>query len=422
MWGDPDFGENGQDLPTVLIVSDFGHVEGGGGKVAIDEAVLLARRGVRVLFLAAVGPIDKRLHEACVEVLCLDQHRLLDVASNPGVALQVLWNRAAYRSTMQLLARLDPKTTVVHLHGYTKALSTSPIAAARKMGFHAICTLHDFFSACPNGAFFDYTLNTPCNRVAMSVACITARCDKRHGSHKIFRVARTTVQGLAGHFPSAIKDYIVLSQRSADLLRRYLPEAARLHRLHNPIAVARRPAVSIENNLAVICVGRLDKEKGVMLLANAAAAVGMNIVFVGDGPLRAELESYENVKITGWLGTSEVVEWLDRGRCLIFPSLWYETYGLVVDEAAARGVPAIVSDVTAAAERVTDGLTGWHFQSGNSASLQDRLKIILDDTLTAAAGRAAYERFWGEFPTPEFHAGALLNIYRTMLKVGNALA
>ena len=64
---------------TVVILSDFTHVEGGGGKVAINEALLLAKTGIRVLFLAAVGPVDKRLVESSVEVICLNQRGLLDV-------------------------------------------------------------------------------------------------------------------------------------------------------------------------------------------------------------------------------------------------------------------------------------------------------------------------------------------------------
>jgi len=409
------------ELPALLILSDFAHVEGGGGKVAINEALLLAARGMRVLFLAAVGPVDDRLANSAVEVTCLDQKGLLDVSSSPGVAIQALWNRTAYRHTLRLLSTLNPANAVVHLHGYTKALSTSPLAAARRLGFRVICTLHDFFVACPNGAFFDYARQSPCHRVALSPGCIFSRCDKRHPTHKMFRVARSAVQRVAGHFPSAVSDYVVLSRRSADILRRYLPATARLHQLQNAIDVARRPPVAASANTAILCIGRLDKEKGVTFLAAAAAAAGLNVIFVGDGPLRAELEQRDNVEITGWLGASEVVGWLDRARCLVFPSLWYETYGLVVDEAAARGVPAIVSDVTAAAERVVDGVTGWHFRSSSAAALEAMLRLTLDDDAITAAGKATYERFWRDFPTGESHVGALIDVYRSMLSRKEAL-
>ncbi len=65
-------------------------------------------------------------------------------------------------------------------------------------------------------------------------------------------------------------------------------------------------------------------------------------MFIGDGPLRP-IEA-TGARVTGWLSAEDVQRELEHARCLVFPSLWYETYGLVVNEAAARGIPAIVSD------------------------------------------------------------------------------
>ena len=104
---------------------------------------------------------------------------------------------------------------------------------------------------------------------------------------------------------------------------------------------------------------RLDREKGVQLLAEVAKELAIPITYVGDGPLRAEIEAMPGATVTGWVARDQVYRHLSTARCLVFPSLWYETYGLTVAEAAAYGVPAIVSDISAAAERVEDGVTGW---------------------------------------------------------------
>ena len=122
-------------------------------------------------------------------------------------------------------------------------------------------------------------------------------------------------------------------------------------------------------NQRLVVVGRLDAEKGVMLAATAARRSGLPIAFVGDGPLRADVEA-TGARVTGWLTADAVRRELAQARCLVFPSLWYETFGLVVDEAAARGVPAIVSDVSAPAERVVDGETGWIYPSGDLTRLE----------------------------------------------------
>jgi glycosyltransferase involved in cell wall biosynthesis len=391
-------------------------VQGGASKVAIDEAISLARSGVNVIFLGAVGPPCPELRAAPLTIECLDQRELLDVGRHPAVALQGLWNGKAARHVRKILAGLPRERTVVHLHGYTKALTTSPVKVARRLGFPVVCTLHDFFAACPNGAFFDYAKQVPCPRRALSVGCIVTHCDKRHYVHKLFRVVRGLTQRYHGGFPRNVQHYISLSERSAAILGPYLPSAARLHRLPNVTDVTHEPQVPLADNRTIICIGRLDLEKGVRLLAEVGRQLGLGVTFVGDGPLRAEIEAIPGVSVTGWVSSDEVRQHLAQARCLVFPSLWYETYGLVVAEAAARGIPAIVSDISAAAERVQDGVTGWQFRSGDPADLARCLRLIRDDALIQAAGDAAYRAFWTNAATWRAHADRLVGVYRVALQ------
>jgi peptidoglycan/LPS O-acetylase OafA/YrhL/glycosyltransferase involved in cell wall biosynthesis len=401
---------------TVVVLNDFCYVQGGASKVAIDEAVSLAKSGVNVIFIGAVGPPCPELRAAPLTIECLDQRELLDVGRHPSVVLQGLWNAKAARHARRILETLPRARTVVHLHGYTKALTTSPVKMARRLGFPVVCTLHDFFAACPNGAFFDYARQVPCPRRALSAGCIATRCDKRHYVHKLFRVARGLLQRYHGRFPRNVQHYISLSERSAAILGPYLPTEARLHRLPNVTDVVQEPQVSLADNRTILCIGRLDLEKGVRLLAEVVRQLGLGVTFVGDGPLRAEIEAVPGVSVTGWVSPDEVRRHLAQARCLVFPSLWYETYGLVVAEAASRGIPAIVSDISAAAERVQEGVTGWQFRSGDPADLARCLRLVKDDALMQAAGDAAYRAFWTNAATWRAHAERLLGVYRAALQ------
>lgn len=403
---------------TIVMLNDFCHVQGGASKVAIDEAVRLAQSGVKVIFVGAVGPICDQLRDAPLTVHCLGQHELLDAARHPGAALQGLWNGKAARIVAEILRPLPPDGTIVHLHGYTKALTTSPVRAAEKLGVPIICTLHDFFPACPNGAFFNYRSAKPCTRQALSRGCIATRCDKRQHIHKLFRVARGLIQRSAGRFPAAVGHYIALSERSAAILSPYLPAAAKVHRLPNPVDAPKDAPVPVAQNNTIIYLGRLDEEKGVRLLAHVAASLGLPVTFVGDGPLRSVIEAVPGMAVTGWVDGKAIQVHLSRARCLVFPSLWYETFGLTVAEAAARGVPAIVSDITAAAERVEDGVTGWRFRSGEAADLARCLSLIADDGRVRAAGLAAYWSFWADSRSGDRHVADLLAIYRTAVARG----
>ncbi|MTK64173.1 MAG: glycosyltransferase family 4 protein [Methanobacterium sp.] len=407
-----------EDL-NVIVLNDFCYIQGGASKVAIEEAIGLARSGIRVIFVGAVGPVCADLRNAPLRVECLNQNQLLDGLRNPAMALQGLWNSKAGRRVGYILRSLPRHHTVVHLHGYTKALTTSPVRTARRLGVPVICTLHDFFAACPNGAFFDYEAAAPCSRRPLSGTCILTDCDKRHYAHKLFRVVRGVIQRFVGRFPSTVVHYITLSDLSAAVLAPYLPARACTYRLANPIDVTRAPPVPVAANRRILYVGRLDEEKGVRVLLQAAAKLALPVTFVGDGPLRPEIEASPGAVVTGWLAGEQVRRHLSAARCLVFPSLWYETFGLTVTEAAALGIPAIVSDISAAAERVEDGVTGWHFKSGDAADLARCLMAIKDDRAVRMAGIAAYHAFWAIAPTPDLHTADLLRIYQRALTSGS---
>ena len=92
-----------------------------------------------------------------------------------------------------------------------------PVRIARSLGFPVVCTLHDFFAACPNGAFYDYAAGKTCDRRPLSLGCAARHCDKRRYVHKLFRLVRGVIQRRVGRFPAAVLDYIPLSRKSAGL-------------------------------------------------------------------------------------------------------------------------------------------------------------------------------------------------------------
>lgn len=405
-------------LNSVVILNSFCYVQGGASRVAIDEAVGLAKRGIDVAFIGTTGPVSEELVAAGVRVICLEQDDILSGAGDLRVVVQGLWNFVAQREVARCLASLDPRATVVHVHGFTQGLSSSPVRSALRLGFEVVVTLHDYFVACPNGGFFDYAKGAPCYRRAMSLNCITAHCDKRHYAHKLYRVARENVQRTFGKLPGGVRNYIALSERTVDILRPYLPAAARVFKLSNPIEVPYGQACDAQANDGVVAVGRVEPEKGIPLLLESAKRAAIEVVLVGDGSLRQTAEESGVCRVTGWLSREGVIDALRRARCLVFPSLCFETFGLSVSEAAALGVPAIVGDKTAAAERVRDGVTGWHFRTGDAGDLARCLGALKSPNLVSAAGRAAFDSFWRDPPTRQRHAEQLVRIYEEMLSSG----
>lgn len=402
--------------PHLVIVNDFAYINGGTAMVALSSATALAQRGYPVTLFAAVGPVLPELKAEGIDVVCLGGHEIAVDPNRLRAAIGGLWNRAAARRMREVVKNLDPANTVVHVHGWTKALTAAPMAMARRRRFPVVVTLHDYFAACPNGGFYDFRKGRICRLQAMSPSCLTCNCDKNSHPQKLWRTARQIIQRRWGHVPGWIGDFITVSRFSRDILAPYLPFDARLYDVTNPIQAKQEPPANPGANKPFAFVGRLSPEKGAVLLATAAAKTGAPILFIGDGDQRRAVTSAcPDAVVTGWVTPDEVRRHLRSARAIVLPSLCYETQGMTVLEAAACGLPAIVSDTSAASEAVYDGETGLRFRGGDADDLAAKLALLRDDDVVDGLGRAAYDRFWADPPTLERHIQRLEATYYQVL-------
>ncbi|MGA8169433.1 MAG: glycosyltransferase family 4 protein [Methylocystis sp.] len=401
--------------PTVVILVDHGFVSGGQSKVALESTLGLAQAGARPIFFCACGPVDPRLAQAGIETVCLGQHDILDNPSRAAAAVQGTWNAKAASALAELLARLPREDTIVHVHGWAKALSPSIAKPIRASNLPAVYTMHEYFLACPNGGFYNFQKHEVCGLKAMSAACWATNCDSRNYPFKLWRSARLAVARGAG-LAECFGDFLLISDLQAALLAPYLPVGAKTHRVCDPVEAE---ALGPKHNPATgetLFVGRLSAEKGAMLFAEAARIARITPAFIGDGPIAPRLrEEYPEARLLGWLEPAAVREAMRAARALVFPSLWYEGLGLTALEAKAMGTPVIVSDVCAAREQIADGEEGLWFKSGDADSLAGALERLKDDALVARLSRAAYESYWREPPTLARHVEQTLAVYREML-------
>jgi glycosyltransferase involved in cell wall biosynthesis len=402
---------------TIVIVADHGSITGGQAKVAIESALGLQAAGQRVIFFAAALPVDARLAQAGVEVVCLDQTDLLGNSSRAAAMLQGTWNRAAREALAALLARLPRDRTIVHVHGWARALSPSIAPAIAASGLPALYTVHEYFLFCPNGGFYNYQRNETCPLVPLSAACLATHCDQRNYIRKLWRAARLAMAQRIAHLPDIFSDYICLSQFQQDIVAPFLPKNARVHRVSNPIET---PALGQKENPAsgdFVFVGRLSPEKGALLFAEAATRVGVTPVFVGDGPLADELRArYPNARLLGWQTPEQTRQAMRAARALVFPSLWYEGQPLSVLEAKSLGAPVIVADACAAREEIGDYVSGQWFKSGDALALARALVVARNDALITRLSHAAYDEYWRDPRTPARHVENLVTIYNDMLE------
>lgn len=404
-------------LSNIIIVNDFAHINGGASQVALTSALELAKNGYAVTLISAVAPIMPQLKHNNLTVYCLQQYEIIKDPNRFRAIIQGLWNFRAARLAKKVLNNLSSQNTIIHLHGWTKGLSSSVIRVAAKGNFRIVCTMHDYFLACPNGGFFNYKQNTICTIKPLSVKCVCTNCDARSYSQKLWRCVRQIIQRYFGRMPSAIKHYISVSDFSSRILTPFLPDNAKTYCIHNPIEISQQDPVKVEQNENFVYVGRLTKEKGVIQFAQAAQQHDIHVQFIGDGCCKKEIANrYAKASILGWVAREKLIQLLQDARVLVLPSLWYETQGLVVLEAAALGIPAIVPDTSAAREFVVDGETGLWFKGGDVNDLAQKMKILLNDSVVQSMGQKAYSKYWAKPATLENHVDMLLECYLQVLQ------
>jgi glycosyltransferase involved in cell wall biosynthesis len=106
---------------------------------------------------------------------------------------------------------------------------------------------------------------------------------------------------------------------------------------------------------AFLCVGSLIERKNVVRLADAFASLGRGrLAFVGDGPLRGELEGRADVRMVGRIPQSDVPQWVAACDVLCQPSL-IEPFGQATLEAMAMERSVVATTVGGPPEFVTPG-------------------------------------------------------------------
>lgn len=372
---------------TVVIVNDFDYIQGGASKVAIDTAKLLYDNDINVIFFSATH----KENDYKFKQICTNQNECL----KDGIrgAFRGLYNIKAAKEFKKLLKTLDRNNTIIHVHGWTKSLSSSIFRIAKKQKFKIALTLHDYFTVCPNGGFFNYKKCEICKKKAMSFDCIKTNCDSRNYLFKIYRCIRQTIQNLNTKNLKNIDYFISISDFSVDKLKSYFYKNINIRKITNPISVNSNDRVEAEKNSSYLYVGRVSKEKGVDIFCRAISKLKLPAIVVGDGSELGHLKKeYPKIKFVGWKSNNEVLEYMKQARCLVFPSLWYETAGLTAIEASLLGIPVITSNSTAATDYIKDNYDGLYFKTGDTKDLINKIKATKDDKIVELLSTNAYSK------------------------------
>lgn len=396
----------------VVIISDSGEISGGAPKIAITTARGLADRGLNVIFVSAGDTYDQRLTHPNITIASLNLENVWAIQNPARAAIDGAWNTKAAIRLSLLLGPLDPVETIIHLHSWTKALSPSVINIVSKLAFPWVVTFHDYFFICPNGSYFNHSAVLPCTLKPMSLSCMISNCDSHSYAHKAIRLIRHSLLQRVLRNSQEPLNVIHISHFAKTIAGRFLPKDTRNFLVTNPNESEKSPPVRVTDNVDFVFIGRFQQEKGCILFARAARSLGVPATFLGAGrDADAILRCYSHAKIIHWAGQEVIGNVLERARALVFPSRWYETGGLVVLEALARGVPVVASDMTGARDFIQDNVNGLLFKMNDEAHLVECMRQLLDIEIAGRMGLSAYKMYWDKPPTLQVYLDSLTDVY-----------
>jgi glycosyltransferase involved in cell wall biosynthesis len=321
-----------------------------------------------------------------------------------------VWSFSAERDLTLLLQEHRPD--VVHVHNTFPLFSASVLRAAYRLDLPVVATLHNFRLLCANAVL--QRDGRPCESCVgkLPLAAVRHSCYRESRAQTLPLATSIGLHNTLHTWQRYVTSLVVPSEFVRD---RYVAAGydAELF-VVKPHAVPHSGAVRSGAGDAMVFLGRLVEDKGFADLLQAWDSSLGKLVVVGDGPLRGEAEDRArrdpSIQVLGQLPWADGMEVLRSARAAVVPARSYESFGLVVVEAFAHGVPVVASRLGALAELVDDGETGVLAEPGDPEGLRKAMTLVGDPETSIAFGARARQVYLDRF-TPERDLTAMERIY-----------
>ncbi len=342
-----------------------------------------------------------------------------------GQFWQSVRNARVERTFRAFLAAVQPE--VVHFqHLQNVSVRLPRLARSRPQ----VLTLHDYWYLCPNGQ-----LILPNRTLCPEGPPRPGRC----AQCALGRLGQTLSRAFAPLLAPLLawrNDYVKRSlapiglfltpsafAREVYIRGGWAAERIRVFELGLDPArlVQRAPIARGPYRLHLGYLGAIAWQKGVHVLIEAFSSLPSDaaLTLYGDTStfpgyatsLREAARRHPGIRFAGLAPSEAVGDILRQFDYLVVPSLWRETFGMVVQEAEAVGTPVIASRI-GALQRIRDGVSGRLFEPGDAQGLARILRELYDHP----EQRALYQAHLTAGPLLADQAQRLVEIYRALLE------
>lgn len=381
----------------ILVIHNRYQHPGGEDKVFASETALLRQNG----------------HEV---VEYTEDNKRIDGMNPLAVAAGAVWSRTSQYKLLNVLRDFQPD--VAHFHNTFLLISPAAYYACGKLGVPVVQTLHNYRLFCLDATFFrGERVCEDCLAKILPWPGVLHGCYHGSRAHSAVVGSMIAVHRALGTWQKKVDIYIALSEFSR---KKFTEGGIPTERIVvKPNFIYSDPGMRRGCGDYVIFVGRLAPGKGIKTLLEAWRHVkGIRLKIVGNGPFTETVRKFvethrlENIEILGQRSPEEIPGLIKGARFLVFSSEWHETFGLVMIEAFACGVPVVASRLGVATEIVEDGQTGIHFEPGNPQDLGAKVEWAWTHTKEMQEmGRKARARYEAKYTAGQNYK-MLMEIYQ----------
>lgn len=340
------------DAPARVLVVHNAYQQRGGEDAVVEAEVALLRA-----------------HGHAVE-LYMRHNDDAQAMGLPALGRDTVWSPRTGRDLRLLFSQFKPD--VVHVHNSFPLISPSVYWAAAQAGVPVVQTLHNFRLICPQALLL---------REGRICEDCVGRVPWRAVQHGCYRGSMAQSAAVAtmlqvhramGTWSEKVTLYIALNGFCRD---KFIEGGLPAERIRVKPNFVDLPAAAPQAREGFLFVGRLSREKGLGVLAQALGhrPAGVVVYAAGSGPDEGLLDDVTGIQRLGALKPEDVYAQMARRSALVLPSIWYENFPRTLVEAYANGLPVIASRLGAMATLVEDGHTGLLFEPGNAADLAAKL-------------------------------------------------
>ena len=327
----------------VLIVHNRYRIRGGEDSVVENETAMLKNHG----------------HEVVSYIRSNDE-----IKGGVRAAINSLFSVKSYREIKALIRKERPD--IVHVHNTIHVISPAVYYAAVSEKVPVVQTLHNFRLKCPNGEFYrDGHCCEDCVKCGLCSA-LKHKCYRQSFAQTLVMCVSMLIHRITGIYNRL--NYIALTGFDKEKL----PLPGKTYIKPNFTSKPETPVYDPDSDHYVF-IGRIEENKGIATVARAFAKNGKKLIIIGDGSCAGKLRAYiikhelVNIDYRGSMAHDDAMHILTGAKALIASSKWYETFGMTIIEAFARGVPVIANDFGNMGALVTEGVTGMKYEHSADA-------------------------------------------------------